>query len=334
MTVKQSIRRILVAVKDLRGRSSPSLKKAARLARALQARVELFHVMSEPVAVDALAFAKQGLVAFEKKQQARALQRLEAMAEPLRRTGLDVTVAAEWDFPVHEAVVRRALRSKADLIVAERHEGRHVAPWLLRYADWELLRHSPVPVLLVKTRRDYAAPKILAAIDPSHAFAKTAGLDQRILHLGAELSQKTRGRLHALHAFVPSLNDVPTTDLTQPDATSRIVFGAARAAADRFGKTLRAARLGSLPPGRRHLVEQHPADAILRTAQQQGIDIVVMGLVRNGLKGLFIGNSAEQIVDQLACDLLIVKPRGFKSRVPTRIRGPQLVSIGPPYGAV
>jgi universal stress protein E len=332
--MKTSIRTILVAVKDVRRRSSPALKKAARLARALDARLELFHAITEPVAVDALAFASQGLVGFEKKQQARHLKRLEAMAAPLRSTGIEVHVAAEWDFPVHEAVVRRAQRIHADLIIAERHEGRHVAPWMLRYADWELLRHSPTPVLLVKTRRPYDAPRVLAAIDPAHAFAKTAGLDQRILGIGALVTQATRGRLHAVHAFVPSLNDVPSSVLTQPNASSRIVFGAAKAAEARFSKVLRAARLGSLPPGRRHLVDQHPVNAIPHIAAQQGVDIVVMGLVRNGLKGLLIGNTAEQILDGLAADLLIVKPRGFKTRVPARIRGPQLVSLGPPYGAV
>lgn len=332
--MKQSIRRILVAVKGMRGGASPSLQKAARLARALGAELELFHAITEPVAVDAVAFANVGLIGFEKKQRARHLKRLESMAAPLRRTGLSVTVAADWDFPVHEAIVRRARRTKADLIVAERHEGRHVAPWMLRYADWELLRHSPVPVLLVKTRRPYASLKVLAAIDPSHAFAKTAGLDEHILRIGNEISQAARGKLHAMHAFVPSLNDVPASMLTQPNASSRIVEGAASAADAGFAKALRAARLGALPRGRRHLVEQHPAAAILKVAKDHDIDVVVMGLVRNGLKGFFIGNTAEQLLDELACDLLIVKPRGFKTRVPPRLRGPQLVSVGIPYGAV
>jgi universal stress protein E len=150
----RSIRRILVAVKQVRG-SSPALKKAAQLARALNAKVELFHAISEPIAVDALAFANESVGKFQAKRRAHYLKRLESMAEPLRRTGLNVSVEAQWDHPVHEAVVRRAMHTGADLIVAERHASRHIAPWILRYNDWELLRHSPVPVLLVKTRRTY-----------------------------------------------------------------------------------------------------------------------------------------------------------------------------------
>jgi universal stress protein E len=317
LTMTRSIRRILVAVKDVRGRSSPALKKAARLARALNARMELFHAISEPVAVDALAFSREGIGKFEATQHARYLKRLERMAAPLRRTGVTVNVAAEWDYPVHEAVVRRALRTGADLIIAERHASAHIAPWMLRYADWELLRHSPVPVLLIKTRRAYDSVKVLAAIDPSHRFHKTARLDDGILRIAAQMSAAVRGQLHVLHAYVPSLADVPAAELTLPDATARIVLGAEAAAAKRLAKALRSARLGSLPPGRRHLVGRHP----------------VMGLVRSGFKGLFIGNTAEQLLDELACDLLIVKPPDFRSRVPARPRGPQLISLGPAYGA-
>jgi universal stress protein E len=37
--------------------------------------------------------------------------------------------------------------------------------------------------------------------------------------------------------------------------------------------------------------------------------LVVMGAIsRSGLKRIFIGNTAEQVLDSLRCDLLIVKP--------------------------
>jgi universal stress protein E len=45
-------------------------------------------------------------------------------------------------------------------------------------------------------------------------------------------------------------------------------------------------------------------------------DAVVMGAIsRSGLKGLFLGNTAEDVLDRLHCDLVIVKPAGFKAVV-------------------
>jgi universal stress protein E len=47
-------------------------------------------------------------------------------------------------------------------------------------------------------------------------------------------------------------------------------------------------------------------------------DLVIMGAVsRSGLKGLFLGNTAEDVLDRLHCDLLIVKPDGFKAALPS-----------------
>jgi universal stress protein E len=258
---------------------------------------------------------------------------LESLAIPLRRNGLEVSTAADWDYPAHEAVIRQARRTGADLIVAERHASRHVAPWFLRYADWELLRQSPVPVLLVKTARQYDLPKVLAAIDPEHASAKTARLDDEILHLGARICAVTRGRLHAVHTYVPTLLGMSPTALSAPDATAQIITHAATLAKAKFDKTLRKARLGKLAPERRHLLVSHAVDAIPALARKLRCDLVVMGAIsRSGFKRLAIGNTAERLLDDLPCDLLIVKPPAFTTRIAARSRGPQRIFVGPASG--
>jgi universal stress protein E len=328
----QPIRRILVAVKDVRSRSSGTLRKAAKLARALDAKLELFHAIAEPVVLDSPVLANQSAEKFETRERLRYLKRLESLAAPLRRNGLEVSTAVDWDYPAHEALIRRARHARADLIIAERHVSRHVAPWLLRYTDWELLRQSPVPVLLIKTSRQYDSPKVLAAIDPQHAFAKTARLDDEILGLGARICTGTRGQLHAVHAYVPNLLGMSPKELSAPDASFKISTHAATLAKAKFDKALRKSRLGKLSPARRHLVVSHAVDAIPTLARKLGCDLVVMGAIsRSGLKRLAIGNTAERLLDDLPCDLLIVKPPGFVTSVGTRPRGPQLIFIPPTY---
>ena len=329
------IRHILVAVKDIRRRNSPTLRKASALARALGAKLELFHAMTEPLAVEALLMAGMSVQKFQDEQRQRQVKQLERLAEPMRSHGLKVATCAEWDYPAHEAVIRRANRSKADLIIAERHDTKHLAPWLLRYADWELLRQSPVPVLLVKTRRPYESLSVLAAIDPSHVFAKTSQLDDAILQLGVQLKTALRGRLHVLHTYVPTLMGIAPTELTAPDATARILTHAGTIAKAGFDKALRSARLERLPTSCRHVIARHAVDAIPELARELGSGIVIMGaLSRSGLKRVVIGNTAERVLDELPCDLLIAKPRGFVSRVPARSRGPLLISLGLPPGVV
>ncbi len=318
-----AIRRILIAVKELQSKSQPALLKAAQLARALDAEVEIFHTLTTPLYADLYTYAAKGLESIEAELQQQALRRLETMADRLRLHGIKVSVSAQWDFPAYEAIIRQAMRSKADLIVVSRHQGRHIAPWILQLTDWELIRLSPIPVLLVKNPRPYRHPAVLVAIDPTRAFSKPLQLDKALLKLGHEVSEGLRGSLHAIHAY-PRLpfQSLQAGD-TSPGFLNKLEKQARRTASIRFEHALQSTRIAR---SRRHLVGGHPIDAILGVAGKTRSALVVMGAVsRSGFKNLLIGNSAERILDELACDVLVAKPAAFKSRVSRRLNGPRLV---------
>src|SRR5215469_17071776 len=76
---------------------------------------------------------------------------------------------------------------------AERHAGRHLAALLLHLTDWELLRQSAVPLLLVKRPGVYRRPVVLAAVDPDHRYAKPERLDREILQASAVFAGALRG---------------------------------------------------------------------------------------------------------------------------------------------
>jgi nucleotide-binding universal stress UspA family protein len=43
-----------------------------------------------------------------------------------------------------------------------------------------------------------------------------------------------------------------------------------------------------------------------------GIDLLVMGSVcRTGIAGFLIGNTAEEVINQVDCSVLTLKPKGF-----------------------
>ncbi|HEY5021047.1 MAG TPA: universal stress protein [Gemmatimonadaceae bacterium] len=320
-----SVRRILVAVKDPRSKLLPAVMKAAQLARAWGAELELFHGITTTVYTDIGRVQNGNLMAIEREMRAQHRQPLERIATRLRKHAIKVTISAECDFPVYEAIVRRARLIKADLIVAECHAGRRGAPWLLQLTDWELLQKSPLPVLLVKSSRPYRRPVVLAAIDPTHAFSKPTRLDEEILRNGAALERALRGTLHAVHAYL-SLPLYLKGDLTNVGAVTEIEEAAAARATKLFERAVKTAHL---PRARRHLIEQSALQAIPAVARRIGSAIVVMGAIsRSGLKRAFIGNTAERVLNDLTCDVLVVKPRGFKSPVPRASRGARLIAMG------
>jgi len=319
------IKNILVAVKDPWARKHPAVDKAAQLARAFDARLLLFHAMSEPIYVDVADSHGQGLMSLEQGRRMQVSRRLEVLVGRLERAGVPATWIVEWDFPAHEAVIREARRSSADLIVAERHETSHHLPWLLRFTDFELLRLAPVPVLLVKTSKPYARPRILAAIDPSHAFAKPLKLDQEILRGGAAFAAALGGALHTVYAFDPLPLGPMASEIPLGEAAEVIEQTALARAQKGLARALKGMRI---PAARRHLVPRHPIDAIEDTVRRTGSSIVVMGAIsRSGLKRLVLGNTAERVLDRLACDVLVVKPKRFVSSVPRARRGAQLIAL-------
>ncbi|MBS0579281.1 MAG: universal stress protein [Proteobacteria bacterium] len=312
------MRRILVAIGDLAHPPKSELRKAGLLARKSGAKIELFHAITDldpglsfPEAVTARAVAEQRSATATQGQQ-----KLLRMARDRSLHGLEVTCTASWDFPPHEAIIRRARTIKADLVIAATRRHRLGARMVLTNTDWELIRHCPTPVLLVKSRRLYRNPVVIAAVDPFHAHVRPADLDKRLVDAGAGIAKLIRGRLDVFHAYMPLLSVAPMAgatpvmlppemEITHEDLITREVRELAQTA--------------SVPAKRCHLCMGSVSSELDATVRRTHAHLVVMGAVsRSAVSRLFIGNTAERVLDRLTCDVLVIKPRGFKSKVVAR----------------
>jgi universal stress protein E len=305
---------ILVAVADPAARQQLAVRKAARLATASGARLTLFHAFSQPFPLpQPLPSSPEAILRAVAKQK-RA--QLEQLAEPLRRSGLRMACEVAWDFPPAQAIVRRVLAGKPDLLVAGSHRHTRLGRWFLANADWDLIRECPCPVWFVKRDRLGARPLIVTAVDPSHAHAKPSGLDERLLKVAGAVREQLDGRMGLIHvedvlltaplAFLPAL---PAALLEPP--------GVRRAAARRA--VARLARRHGIAADAALVWPGLPAKVIPVIAAKLGTDVLVMGAVsRSGLSKAFIGSTAEAVIDAVGCDVLIVKPRGFRTTVPRR----------------
>jgi len=65
-----------------------------------------------------------------------------------------------------------------------------------------------------------------------------------------------------------------------------------------------------------HIVSGRPERTIVRFVQKMDASLVVMGAVSKGrLETLFIGNTAEKVLDDLSCDIVVVKSTPLEVRV-------------------
>ncbi len=310
----QSWNAIVVAVRDPGARKQTAIRKAARIAAQTGARLTLLHAFSapfplpQPMPSDPTAILR--MVAKSRRQQ------LLKLARPLRARGLQVQCEVVWDFPPAHAVVRHVLTSKPDLVVAESHRHTRLARWFLANSDWELIRECPCPVWFVKHDRLAKKSLVLTAIDPTHARAKPSGLDDRLLQAAASVTRQLGGRIALIHVedqsqLLPRRRFTrPAGELGPPGAVTVETMG-------------RLARRNGVGTAKCVLKIGMPAYALVESAAEMKADLLVMGAVsRSGLGHSHIGNTAEAVIDGVTCDVLVVKPRQFKTAVARK--GPQL----------
>jgi universal stress protein E len=132
--------------------------------------------------------------------------------------------------------------------------------------------------------------------------------------------------LHAAHAYARFPMSLQPEGIAA-GTLETMQEGAQRAAQMRFSRALRSARIAR---SRQYLIARPPIDAIAEAALKSGSAIVVMGAIsRSGYKRLLIGNTAERILDELPCDIMVIKPAKFRNRVPRASRGARLRVSGP-----
>lgn len=146
-------KRILVPV-DGSASSKRGLQEALRLARNQKARLVLLHVVEEQFvtqAAEAMVFSEKLFEAMRAGGR-KVLARAEALARKGGVKALAVLREAVT-VPVADMVVREARRQRADLIVIGTHGRRGLTRAVMGSDAEDVVRASPVPVLLVRARR-------------------------------------------------------------------------------------------------------------------------------------------------------------------------------------
>lgn len=296
---------VLVVV-DPTASEHPSIERAAWLARHSGARLELF-ISDHSPQLDGPAGAEARAAVLERHRL-----RLEQLAAPLKKAGLTVDSEARWDHPLHDSIARKAVDSRADLVIKDTHYHSALQRSIFSNTDWSLIRSCAATLWLVKPRPPGQRPCFIAAVDPLHERDKPADLDQRILERAAGLCATLGGELHVFHAFDVSTAIAASTDaMTMPIVLPiNEVTDAMRA--EHTDAVARLCKAYGVPPERMHVHQGGTRPLLMALTDQLRADAVVMGAIsRSGLKGLFLGNTAEDVLDRLHCDLIIVKPQGF-----------------------
>lgn len=240
--------------------------------------------------------------------------KLDEQADVLRKRGVRVETKLLVGTPFIE-LIRQVLRGEHDLVIkgAYRSAGNAFFPG----GDMHLLRKCPCPVWVLNSVSEPKAQRILVAVDPDFDDAPRTELNRMIMALATSLARQDGAKLDVVNVWrlqeeaalrhglakIPeeSINQMVSREKTSSEARlQRLV-----AEFSEFDDIMRVLHIKGMA-----------ADVIPEHVKAESIDTLVMGtLARTGIAGLFIGNTAETILNHVTCSVLTVKAKGFVSPV-------------------
>lgn len=241
----------------------------------------------------------------------RQIEALAAAEAGQRNADIRVTSGT----PVRE-IVREALDWQASLIVQASHP-----PGRRRFtgADWQLMRKSPIPAWIVKSR-SYPWKSVAAAVDVGAVEPHTEAFNQHIVALAASLAAGVGAPLSVLSAWqLPgeaTLRGSPMLQVSQPQLEDALAQARGTVEQRQRDLAYRLADQGVLDGEHIewHAIHGEPREVLPDVVASRGAELLVMGTVgRTGIQGLLIGNTAESVLERLHCSVVTLKPPSFVS---------------------
>ena len=219
-------------------------------------------------------------------------------------------------------IIKSVVKGNYDLVVKSAEN----IDWLDRLFasdDMHLLRKCPCPVLMLKPGQNDVFRNIMATVDVNDEYNERDS--------DKSIDSNDKRVQHALNKYVmdyaatfsiSNLTDLHIFSNTSKEDIDNYVDEAKSACLTKlkslvldFNDSMGKDVTDYLKP-QTHLVKGIPSKEIVSMASTQNIDLIVMGSVaRIGIPGFIIGNTAESILGQVECSVLVIKPDGFISPV-------------------
>ncbi|WP_426359090.1 universal stress protein [Pseudocolwellia sp. HL-MZ19] len=162
-----------------------------------------------------------------------------------------------------------------------------------RHPIFQLLTDINAPVLLLNKKAWKHPIKMLAAVDPLHEHARPRQIDDDIVLVTKNWAKNLEANWSVAHCYYVA----PVLTSYKNKVRSMHAEGFSL-----FAKKLR------LVDEQCFLLEGVPEDAMTSYINKHHIDILTMGIVaRNKLEQLWIGSTTTALLNELPCDLLLIK---------------------------
>ena len=221
-------------------------------------------------------------------------------------------------------IIQQVLENDHDLIIKCAEDDGVPGRILFGSTDMHLLRKCPCPVWITKPKEHLRYRRILAAVDLDPEEAVKDALNRKILEMSTSLALTELSEVHIVHAWellYEAILKSPRSGTLNAELDLMLEKEAIERESwledlvNNYGAKDDKDAVDYVSP-QLHVINGKAKAVIPRTARELDVDLIVMGTVaRSGIRGFFMGNTAESILHQIDCSVLALKPPGFVSPV-------------------
>lgn len=312
----------ILAVVDTNRISISALKQAASIAKKNGATLTVASVLEElpgELWMSVLAVSAEEIQDIAKAEELDRLKDYLAAFDgngmPLEKRVLVGRAPAE--------IIRQVLGGNHDLLVKDAEITDGLLDVFLGSTDMHLLRKCPCPVLISwPGRKSYK--RILACVDYAPGDAQNEAMNRKIIEIASSLARFESGELHVIHAIEPfgekflraayiANKGMNFEELSEVEKKKRNDW--LEKLLDEHSSAVKEGDEETVASGI-HLIKGHARDVVPMKARELNADLIILGtLSRTGIPGYFIGNTSENILNQVRCSVLTLKPDGFVSPI-------------------
>lgn len=286
------------------------------LAKANQARLTVLDVLKNLPGKPRMQISAINPQELENLAIEQRLAELAKLVGSLRTEGFQIDTKVLTGTPFLE-IIREVLRNGHDLVIKTAQGGSGSRTMVFGSTDLHLLRKCPCPVWIGKPGQSDHHNHILAAVDPDPVNPERNSLNLKIMELASGLAKLEGSELHVVHVwnfygeallrgFRSTLSDTEVDQLVGITFNNHLT--GLQGLLDKCD--LQGIKLN------KHLLRGEAGEIIPALAREKQIDLIVMGTIaRTGIPGFFIGNTAEEVFDQVSCSVVALKPDGFVTPV-------------------
>ncbi|WP_261817352.1 universal stress protein UspE [Vibrio gallicus] len=306
-----SIYNNILVVANIDTEQQPALARAMQIGKKSRSpsRITFF------LAIYDFSYEMTSMLSYEERDAMRAgvvhqrKQWMKEIAAPYLDDSIQLDIKVVWHNRPYEAIISEVFAQDIELVVKTTRKHDVLESVLFTPTDWHLLRKCPCAVLMVKEHDWPEHGHIVASVHVGSENELHMELNQHMVECALDLARRLNATPHLVNSYPITPPNI-TVELPEFDPTI-------------YSDSVRGHHLKSMKSLRQQygideaqtIVEQGlPQDVIPAAVDDFNAGLVIIGTSgRTGLSAVFLGNTAENIIDKINCDVLALKPSGYIS---------------------